>query len=480
MSGRCSGSEPEKRHTTPQRATTVSTSILLYTSVSLLQSLWQAYTFTMPVPIIAQLFAEGLDSLPFVWPVIKAVLCFGLVYVVKRFFEGARNLSERNMHGKVVIVTGGTSGIGEAVVRNLASRGAQIVLLTQHALTDPFIVDYIDDMRNDTGNQLITAEQVDLASLHSIRTFATKWIDNAPPRRLDMVVLCANTLTPRGGEITSTSEGVEINWQVNYLANFHLLSILSPALRAQPPDREVRVLFGTCSSYMGGDLLHITQQPSKPSTSKAANGKAPSPSVNLHSPTKFSPANAYATSKFALTTFALAFQKHLSTFQRPDKMPMNTRVLLVDPGLCRTPGMRRWLTWGSLFGLLLYLLFYPLWWMILKGPDMGAQSFLFASMEEQFARSEGGILIKECLERAFGREDVKDEEVQRKLWEYSERMVQEAEKRGAIERSKKKKREADEKKDEDEAVEQMRDYKEKVGKKDGQKKEGSRRSKKAG
>ena len=222
---------------------------------------------------------------------------------------------------------------------------------------------------------MLIAAQVDLASLHSIRTFATKWIDNAPPRRLDLVILCGNTLTPKGSSIQSTSEGVEVNWQLNYLANFHLLSILSPALRAQPPDRDVRVLFGTCSSYLGGDLLHI----SKPSQKLGENNKPSSGSTDaVQEPTKFSPANAYATSKFALTTFALAFQKHLNAYERPDKMPNNTKVMLIDPGLCRTPGTRRWLTFGSLFGLFLYLVFYPLCWLVLKGPEMGAQSFLFA------------------------------------------------------------------------------------------------------
>lgn len=289
-----------------------------------------------------------------------------------------------------------------------------------------------------------------------------------------MIILCANTLTPGGGKIESTVEGVEVNWQVNYLSNFHLLSILSPALRAQPPDRDVRILFGNCSSYMGGDLLHITQQ-----AAPKSKGPKEKKADRTHEPTKFSPGNAYATSKLALTTFALAFQKHLSSYKRPDSMPMNTKVLLVDPGLCRTPGTRRWLTSGSLVGLLLYLITYPLWLLVLKAPEMGAQSFLYASMEEKFSRSTGGILIKECKERELLRKEVEDEEAQRRLWEYSEQMVQEAEKRGAQERAVKK-REDEERKEEEEAVKQMKDYKEKVGKKDGQKKEGSRRSKKAG
>lgn len=439
----------------------------------------------MPVPVISQVIAEGLDSIPYLLPVVKILPWLALLYVVKRYFAGAANTSERNMHGKVVLVTGGTSGVGAAVVYELASRGAQIVLLTQHELTDPFLVAYIDDLRKDTNNQLITAEQVDLTSLHSIRTFATKWIDNAPPRRLDMLILCGNTMTTKSGEIESTpGESVELNWMVNYLSNFHLLSILSPALRAQPPDRDVRVIFGNCSSYLGGDLLHVTSsyQPSK--DKKTANGKPKSTDSSIQEPTRFSPSNAHATSKLALTMFALTFQKHLSTYKRPDNMPMNTKVLIVDPGLSRTPGTRRWLSFGSLIGLALYLIFYPLWWLVLKSPTMGAQSFLFAAMEERFSTitdstAAGGWQIKECIERPFGRQDVKDEEKQKLLWEYSEKMVLEAEKRGATYRAKAKKEE-EERKEEADAVKEMEDYKAKIGKKEGVKKEGSRRSRKAG
>lgn len=418
----------------------------------------------MPVYMATSAVFDGVDSIPYFWPIVKSLPWLGILYLIKWFCSGVTNPSERKMHGKVVLVTGGTSGVGEAVVRGLASRGAQIVLLTQHSLGDPFLVEYIDDMRKETGNHLITAEQVDLASLHSIRTFATRWIDNAPPRRLDMIVLCANTTTTNSGKVQSTAEGVEANWQINYLANFHLMSILSPALRAQPPDRDVRVIFGSCSSYMGGDLLHITQ-PETPQASKKKTTVKEKKEQGIHEPTRFSPGNAYATSKYALTTFALTFQKHLSSHKRPDGFPMNTKVFLVDPGLCRTPGTRRWLTWGSLFGLLFYLLTYPFWWLILKSPEMGAQSFLYAAMEERYSRGEGGWLIKECKEREFLRKDVTEENTQKKLWEYSEQMIQTAETRGAETRAAAK-RKSEEDKDEADAIKELKDYKEKVGKKD--------------
>ncbi|KAF2189606.1 oxidoreductase-like protein [Zopfia rhizophila CBS 207.26] len=393
----------------------------------------------MPLHILAQGIFEGISSIPFGWTAVKVLPCLFLLYVLKWYFNGVANTSERNMHSKVVMITGGTSGIGAEVARSLASRGAQLVLLTQQPLSDPFLVDYIMDLRKETNNELITAEHVDLTSLHSIRLFATKWVDNAPPRRLDMIILCANTRIPPNGKATTTEDGLESTWGLNYMANFHLLSILSPALRAQPPDRDVRIIFGTCSSYMGGTLPDFGSD----STSKVkSNSKAKKDAKLDSEPIPFTPSTVYSTSKLALMTFAIAFQKHLSSYARPDKNPMNSRVIIVDPGWSRTPGMRRFLTFGSLWGLVLYLFMWPLWWLVLKSPDQGAQTFLYAAMEAQYGRGAGGVFLKECREIKFMRSEVEDEQIQKKLWELSDSTIQALEKEGALRRAKEKKAES--------------------------------------
>jgi NAD(P)-dependent dehydrogenase (short-subunit alcohol dehydrogenase family) len=347
------------------------------------------------------------------WPLFWGALAFAFLAVVKLYSSGRSNPIDRPLHGKVVILTGGTSGIGAQVARELANRGAQLVLLTQTPSNDPFLFEYIEDLRTTSNNQLVYSEQVDLSSLHSIRKFATKWIDNAPPRRLDMVVLCASTLTPPGGKRRVTAEGIEETWMVNFLANFHLLGILSPALRAQPVDRDVRVVLVTCSSYIGSPSL----KEGFSSDSWSANA-------------------AYARSKLALNVFGKAFQKHLDSYKRPDGLPMNSRVVFADPGFSRTPGMRRWLTRGSLFGLATYLAFYFVPWLLLKSPSMGAQSILYACMEGSLGRGEGGRFIKECMEMDFARVEVSDEDIAKKLWEESDALIErvekaEAKKRGA-------------------------------------------------
>ncbi|KAJ5262291.1 hypothetical protein N7524_007596 [Penicillium chrysogenum] len=382
----------------------------------------------MPIPIIAQGLRDGISSIPHAWTVLRIAPWVLALAALKYYFEGARNGSERMMRSKVIMVTGGTSGIGAEVARELATRGAQVILLTRQPPSDLFLSEYIDDLRTSTKNPLIYAEQVDLSSLHSIRTFATKWIDNIPPRRLDCIILAGGTAEPSRPRAL-TVDGIDPEWQTNYLANFHLLSILSPALRAQPAHRDVRVIFATCSSYIGADFskLDSVTRGKQKVVSKRTNSSPPAPK------------GVYALSKLALTIFAHSFQRHLNAYERPDSLPPCTRVIVVDPGLTRTPGMRRWLTGGSLWGLALYLLTWPIWWLLLKSPVQGAQSILYAAMEQQYGRGEGGWLIKECREMDYARTDVRSDEVGKKLWEFSGKMVEEAEKESAVMRALEKK-----------------------------------------
>ncbi|KAF5632777.1 alcohol dehydrogenase [Fusarium sp. NRRL 52700] len=347
--------------------------------------------------------------------IIYTILTVTLLTLLKIWTSGRKNPSPRLLHGKVVMMTGGTSGIGAQTALGLAAQGAQLVLLSQAPPSDPFLVEYIQDLRQKTNNQMIYTEQVDLSDFYSIRTFATKWIDNAPPRRLDMIILCAATMTPPGGKRKESEEGIEETWMVNFLANFHLLGILSPALRAQPIDRDVRVIIPTCSSYIGSPSL-----------------KEPVTTAN------WSPGTAYARSKLAMNVFGQAFQKHLDAYERPDKAPNNTRVVFVDPGLARTPSTRRWLTRGSLWGLAIYLAGYLVPWFLLKSPHMAAQSILYTAMDGEFARGPGGKLIKECMEVDFARKEVKDEEVAKKLWQESDALIEKVEKIQAKKRAAKK------------------------------------------
>lgn len=368
----------------------------------------------MAIHMIADVLWKSIPIITSSWNFLWTAIAIIMVSIAKWLSTGTRNISERKMHGKVVIITGGTSGIGAAVALRLAQRGAQIILLVHQNPGDIFLVDFIEDLRIKSGNQLIYAEQVDLSSLYSIRKFATKWIDSAPPRRLDMIILCAATMTPPGKPRKVTKEGIDETWMVNYVANFHLLSLLSPAIRVQPPDRDVRIIFVTCSSYIRSPPIDDGNELRKE---------------------KWSPSEAYAISKLALNVFAQAFHKHLVAYKRPDNAPVNSRVIIVDPGYVRTPGMRRWLTRGSLWGLCVYILFWHQAWIFLKSPEDGIQSILYAAMNAKVGLNINQKMIKECQQVDFQRSDVKDEKIAKTLWTYTENLILKTEKKEALKRA---------------------------------------------
>lgn len=193
-----------------------------------------------------------------------------------------------------------------------------------------------------------------------------------------MVICAAGLMAPPFLGRIETPDEVEQHLQINYLAHFHLLNILSPLLKVQPPDRDVRILLATCGSYILGELeLEDLEFKTRPYPSSK-------------------PWKVYGASKLALMVFGMELQRRMSAYERPDKETMNTRVFTIDPGFTRTPGSRRWLSMGSLSGLALYVMMWPIYWLVLKGPEDGAQTFLNAAMSPDYVIGPGGQYLREC------------------------------------------------------------------------------------
>ncbi|KAK6544682.1 hypothetical protein TWF694_001368 [Orbilia ellipsospora] len=374
----------------------------------------------MPVEFLNQVVSHGVASVPYLPQILRFLPWAALIYGLRWFFAGQTNKVDRVMHGKVVMVTGGTSGLGAAIVDDLASKGAQIILLVR-STHDSWLVDHISDLRSRHSNTLIYAEECDLSSLHSIRLFCTKWLDNAPPRRLDAIVLAAGIMSPPFAARELTKDGVECHWGVNYLANYHFLTLMTPALKVQPPDRDVRILVATCAAYMVGDLdLNDVEFLERGYPARR-------------------PWLVYGAAKIALMAFIVELQRQLDAYKRPDNMPVNVKCYSVDPGIMRSPGSRRWLSLGSVLGLLVYVITWPLWWIVLKSTDEGAQGFFAGLYDPEYARMKGGQFIRECRVSELRKPEIEDEILGQQLCEVSKAQVEALEKTAAAARAREKK-----------------------------------------
>ncbi|EEB08117.1 short chain dehydrogenase [Schizosaccharomyces japonicus yFS275] len=363
----------------------------------------------MPIPFIAYITKTKSEHFINNWKTYAKVLttlaCLGLF---KLWTSGAKNTWERKLNGMVVMVTGGTSGIGKTVVEFLAKEGAQVVILL-HTEPDEITIEQVMSLRKRTNNQLIYTEVCDLSSMLSVRKFATKWIDAVPVRRLDMVILCSGYMQPPFSTRQTTKEGIEWQWAVNFLGPYQLLRILRPAIVAQPAHREVRIISMTCSAYVIGDLdIQDLNYVHRPFPSRR-------------------PWRAFGAAKLALMSFLTHYQVQMVRQERPDKLPSNVHTIMVDPGLVRTPGLRLFLSLGTVWGLILYLLTWPIWWLFLKGTNAGAQSVLNAICSPQYGMMKEPILLRECSPVVASRKEMLLESFAEKLEKAADKQIAEAE-----------------------------------------------------
>src|SRR3954463_12544204 len=133
--------------------------------------------------------------------------------------------------GRLAIVTGANSGLGEVTARELARAGARVVLACRN-------LDKGEGARRAIetavpGAQLELAE-LDLASLESVRAFAERF--RGAHERLDLLVNNAGVMaTPR----RRTADGFELQFGTNHLGHFALTGLLIGTMEGREDGRGV-------------------------------------------------------------------------------------------------------------------------------------------------------------------------------------------------------------------------------------------------
>jgi len=148
-----------------------------------------------------------------------------------------------SMKGKIVLITGATSGIGRETALGLSKKGATLVLVGR---SREKLDRTVSEIASQTGNRQLDSLVCDLTSMESVRRLAADF--RAKYRRLDVLINNAGEIV---SERRTTVDGYEYTLALDHLSHFLLTMLLMDIIKASAPSRIINV---SSSAHMFGHI----------------------------------------------------------------------------------------------------------------------------------------------------------------------------------------------------------------------------------
>lgn len=278
-----------------------------------------------------------------------------------------------NQTRKIALVTGATSGIGQATAVGLARQGLTVVLVARDVQKGRAV---LDEIKTQTGNASLDLLVADLSSQSSIRSLAGQF--KSKYSRLHVLV---NNAGGFYADRRPTVDGLELTFALNHLAYFLLTDLLLDMLKASAPARIINVTSG-------------------------AQGMARMNFDDLLGEKRYDGQNAYNQSKLANVLFTYALDRKLTG--------TGVTVNCVHPGMVRTNfGQEN----PTAFMRLLIGVLKP----FMLSPQKGAETSVYLATSPEVEGMSGKYFTnKKAIRSNPGSYDLA---VQDQLWDVSARLV---------------------------------------------------------
>lgn len=297
------------------------------------------------------------------------------IHVWLRLTNG-RCTSTRDLTGKVAIITGGNTGIGLEVVKDLARRNARIIMAQRSVTRGQQAAELVIA---ETGNQNIEVRECDLSRLRSVRAFCEDVL--AKEAQLDLLICFAGGGAPWGRHLTE--DGVELQFAQNHLGHFLMVTSLVDLLKKSAPARVVIV----------SSLAHKL-------------GRFDLPNMIAFDQYVQHPFMQYADTKLANVIFAKELAERLAG--------SGVAVNALHPGTVYTNGIK----FNSIFYLKAFLLL--LCALYGKSTRDGAETIIHLAACEE-VEGVSGQYYADCKQVACSRL-VQNQQLRRQLWDESEKL----------------------------------------------------------
>lgn len=269
----------------------------------------------------------------------------GAVVLFKTYVGGCRYDNDKRLDDKVVVITGANTGLGKAAAKEFATRGASVVMACRD-LTKCRRVR--SEILAQTRNKRVVCEELDLASLESIRNFAARINDSV--KQIDILVNNAGIMRcPK----LLTKDGFEMQLGVNHLGHFCLTSLLLDKIKAAAPSRVINV---ASTAHQRGKINY----------------------TDLNSEKEYDPAGAYNQSKLANVLFTKELAEKLKG--------TGVSVFAVHPGIVNTE-ITRYMGVASSWTAAVFA--KPLLWLFAKTPKQGVQGIIYCALADGIEEHSG-------------------------------------------------------------------------------------------
>lgn len=292
-----------------------------------------------------------------------------------------------NLTGKVIIVTGGNSGLGYESVKAFAEKGAEVVLASRSVENG---VKAKAEIGNEIGNVSgkVVVMQLDLQEFASVKQFAANFTEKYD--RLDVLLNNAGIMTT---PYFKTKDGLEGQIGVNHFGHFLLTGELLPLLEKTEKSRVVNV----------SSIAH-------------KQGKMHFDNLMFNGGKGYTPIKAYGQSKLANLLFTYELQRFFET------KGLSAIAVAAHPGVSITNLVRH------LEGKMTFKIFGFIFKLIAQDPAKGALPQIRASVDASvkgaeyygpngFTEMSGSPVLVKPMPHAQGHEDAK------KLWDISEQIT---------------------------------------------------------
>ena len=282
---------------------------------------------------------------------------------------------------KIIIVTGGNSGLGYESVKAFAEKGAEVILASRSVEKGEAAKTLIGKTKGK-----IVVMQLDLMDLASIKNFASKFKNKYD--KLDILLNNAGIMTT---PYFLTKDGFEGQMGTNHLGHFALTALLFEIIAKTPKSRIVNV-----------------------SSSAHKQGKMDFDNLLFEHEKDYSPLKAYGRSKLSNLLFTYELQRRL------EANGIDTISIAAHPGVAKT-NLARYIDGKFWFKILL-----PIFNMISQDQAHGALPQIRAAVDPEVKGAEyygphkgmkGFPVVVESNEASHNKTDAK------KLWEVSENLT---------------------------------------------------------